>query len=151
MGSTPILRANKGISITNASRLKRLLQTGREFQIGYKAYGYQRSFLIIDMLLSKSVEVASHVSSERLLTNKQGAHSNYKDNLYVIGSTPILQARKFCSQLNRQSERIFGALIHTEVTQLAECGNCADGSTPSWPGGYVGSSPTFCVYFSFPF
>ena len=49
-------------------------------------------FLMIGMSLSETMEVASHRSSERLLTIEKGTHSNYKGNLYVMGSIPICAA-----------------------------------------------------------
>ena len=52
--------------------------------------------LMIGTSLSETMEVASHWSSAtHFIIEYKGTSSNYKGNLYVIGSTPIMQSNNF--------------------------------------------------------
>ena len=63
---------------------------------GYSREGRQRMSLMIGTSLSETMEVASHWSSAtHFIIEYKGTHSNYKGNLYVIGSTPIMQSNNF--------------------------------------------------------
>ena len=111
-GSIPVLRANRQILITDASRKEVITNMASHDKNGYSREGRQRMSLMINMSLSETAEVASRGSSDTDFIEQRALAATIKVNLYVIGSIPILQTKKSCSQLNWQSERILGALIH---------------------------------------
>ena len=64
MGSIPILRANRRLLITDASRQEVITNMASRDKNGYNREGRQRMSLMIGTSLSETMEVASHWSSE---------------------------------------------------------------------------------------
>ena len=78
MGSIPILRANKRTPITDASRQEVITNMAQNLENGHRRESHQRMSLMIGTSLSKTMEVASHWSSERLFNENRALAATIK-------------------------------------------------------------------------